>query len=157
MFSFQRAARRPAAAASGLAFLGGLGLGAVLMYFLDPSLGRHRRALLKSRAAERTRVLHDATEAAVEAAAVRTRAVVARVTQKPPEDAAEDSVLVERVRAAIGRVIADAQAIEVRVRDGIVTLKGPAKAEEITELVACAERVRGVRQVDNRLSLSAGG
>ncbi|MGZ5662714.1 MAG: BON domain-containing protein, partial [Usitatibacter sp.] len=129
-------------------------LGAVLMYFLDPSLGRHRRALLKSRAAERTRILQDATEAAVEAAAVRTRAAVARITQKSPEDAADDSVLGERVRAAIGRVVADAQAIEVRVREGIVTLKGPARAEEIAELVACAGRVRGVKEVDNRLSLS---
>ncbi|MGZ5039201.1 MAG: BON domain-containing protein [Usitatibacter sp.] len=154
MFSFQRAMQRSSAAASGLAFIGGLGLGAVLMYFLDPSLGRHRRALLKSRAAERTRILQDATEAAVEAAAVRTRAAVARITQKSPEDAADDSVLGERVRAAIGRVVADAQAIEVRVREGIVTLKGPARAEEIAELVACAGRVRGVKEVDNRLSLS---
>ncbi|MGZ5037770.1 MAG: BON domain-containing protein [Usitatibacter sp.] len=154
MFSFQRATQRSSAAASGLAFIGGLGLGAVLMYFLDPSLGRHRRALLKSRAAERTRILQDATEAAVEAAAVRTRAAVARITQKSPEDAADDSVLGERVRAAIGRVVADAQAIEVRVREGIVTLKGPARAEEIAELVACAGRVRGVKEVDNRLSLS---
>jgi osmotically-inducible protein OsmY len=157
MFSFQRAARRPSPTASGLAVLAGIGLGAILMYFLDPALGRHRRALLKSRSAQGTRVLQDATEAAVEAAAIRTRAAVARVANKvAADDTAEDSVLVERVRAAVGKVIADVQAIEVRVRDGVVTLKGPATAEEIAELVACAGRVRGVKEVDNRLSLSGG-
>lgn len=155
MFSLQRA-RRPSPAESGLFVLAGIGIGALLMYLFDPALGRQRRAFLASRTAEGSRVLHDATEAAVEAAANRTRAAVARVANRvAPEDAADDSVLAERVRAAVGKVIADAQAIDVRVRDGIVTLKGPAKAEEIEELVACAGRVRGVKQVDNRLSLSA--
>jgi osmotically-inducible protein OsmY len=100
-------------------------------------------------------LLQDATEAAVHNAANRTRGAIARATREvAPEDAADDSVLVERVRAAMGHVIADAQAIEVRARDGVVTLKGPARPEEIEELVACAGRVRGVREVDNRLSVS---
>jgi osmotically-inducible protein OsmY len=154
MISLQRV-RRPSPAESGLFVLAGIGIGALLMYLFDPALGRHRRALLASRTVQGSRVLQDATEAAVETAANRTRAAVGRIANKvAPDDAADDSVLTERVRAAVGKVITDAQAIEVRVRDGVVTLKGPARAEEIAELVACAGRVRGVKDVDNRLSLS---
>jgi osmotically-inducible protein OsmY len=69
-------------------------------------------------------------------------------------DTLDDSMLVERVRAAMGRVISDPLAIDVRAHDGCVMLKGPAQPEQIGELVACAERVRGVRAVDNRLSVS---
>jgi osmotically-inducible protein OsmY len=54
----------------------------------------------------------------------------------------------------MGHVITDPHAIEVRVSEGRVTLKGPALPHEIGELVACTERVRGVREVDNRLSVS---
>jgi hyperosmotically inducible protein len=144
--------------ADGLLILGGIGLGAMLMYFLDPDSGRRRRASLRERYADGSRVLHDATEAAVQAAAARTRSVAARVSGKvAPEDQAEDSVLLERLRAAMSKVIPDVHAIDVRVRDGIATLKGPATAQQIPELVACAERVRGVKQVDNRLSISEGG
>ena len=64
----------------------------------------------------------------------------------------DDSVLTERVRAALGRVVPDAHAIEVKVRDGCVTLKGPVTQEEVGEIVACTQRVRGVKQVENRLS-----
>jgi osmotically-inducible protein OsmY len=71
------------------------------------------------------------------------------------EEPVDDTVLAERVRAAMGRVISDPHAIEVRVNEGCVTLKGPALQDEIGELVACTERVRGVRQVDNRLSVSS--
>ena len=71
------------------------------------------------------------------------------------EEPVDDAVLAERVRAAMGHVIGDPQAIEVRVHDGCVMLKGPAQQHEIGELVACAERVRGVREVDNRLSMSS--
>src|SRR5436305_390394 len=132
MISLHRA-RRPAPTESGLLVLAGIGIGALLMYLFDPALGRQRRAFLANRTAHGSRVLQDATEAAVEAAANRTRAAVARVAGK--EEPADDSVLAERVRAAVGKVIADVQAIDVRVREGIVTLKGPATAAEIAELV----------------------
>jgi osmotically-inducible protein OsmY len=107
-----------------LALIGAMGVGAALMYFFG--------------------------------AANRTRGALARA-QSPflsSDEVADDAVLVERVRAAMGHVIPDPLAIEVRARDGCVTLKGPAQPHQIGELVACAERVRGVREVDNRLSVS---
>ena len=68
------------------------------------------------------------------------------------EERADDTLLRERVRNALAQTIADPRAIDLRVHDGTVILKGPATGEQIAEMVACASRVRGVRFVDNRLS-----
>ncbi|HZZ94269.1 MAG TPA: BON domain-containing protein [Usitatibacter sp.] len=108
-------------------------LGAALMYFLDPDSGRKRRAWVRQ---ERGRL-------------ARTRR----------EDRVADAVLVELVRTALGRTIANPHGIEVKAFDGRVVLKGPVTPEELAEIVACTQRVRGVREVDNRLSphAAAGG
>jgi osmotically-inducible protein OsmY len=138
------------------ALLGAIGLGAALMYFLDPDTGKRRRALARDKYMHGKGVLTDATQAAVRNAANQTRGAIARVQGRltASHETVDDVVLVERVRAAMGHVIPDPHAIEVRVHEGRVTLKGPAQPDEIGELVACAERVRGVREVDNRLSVS---
>ena len=137
------------------ALMGAVGLGAALMYFLDPDNGRRRRALARDQLVHGQRVLQDATEAAVHNAANRTRGTIKMLQQRiSTEEAVDDGVLVERVRAAMGHVIADPLAIDVRVHEGCVTLKGPARAEQIEEIVACAGRVRGVREVENHLSVS---
>jgi osmotically-inducible protein OsmY len=70
----------------------------------------------------------------------------------PLEGPVDDAVLVERVRAALGRTIANPHGIEVKAFDGRVVLRGPVTPEELAEIVACTRRVRGVREVDNRLS-----
>lgn len=67
-------------------------------------------------------------------------------------EAVDDRHLLGRVRLALAQTIADPQAVDVRVHDGTVVLKGPATEEQIAEMVTCASRVRGVREVDNRLS-----
>ncbi len=63
-----------------------------------------------------------------------------------------DHHLLGRVRLALAQTIADPRAVDVRVHDGTVILKGPATEEQIAEMVTCASRVRGIREVDNRLS-----
>jgi osmotically-inducible protein OsmY len=139
------------------ALIGAMGLGAALMYFLDPDTGKRRRALARDKYVHGKTALQDATEAAVRNAANQTRGAIARVQNRiasKPEEMVDDSILLERVRAAMGHVITDPHAIEIRVNEGCVILKGPALPHEIGELVACAERVRGVREVDNRLSVS---
>jgi osmotically-inducible protein OsmY len=69
-----------------------------------------------------------------------------------PGEPVDDRLLRERVRRALARTIADPRAIDLRVHDGTVILKGPATGEQIAEMTACASRVDGVRHVDNRLS-----
>ena len=138
------------------ALLGAMGLGAALMYFLDPDSGRRRRALARDKYAHGKTVAQDAAQSAVRNAASQARGAIARVQNRltTRDEIVDDTVLSERVRAAMGHVISDPHAIEIRVNDGTVTLKGPALPDEIGEIVACAQRVRGVREVDNRLSVS---
>jgi osmotically-inducible protein OsmY len=138
------------------ALLGAVGAGAALMYFLDPENGKRRRARVRDQVVHYKAVVQDGAQGTIHDATNRTRGAIARVQARlaSSDEAVDDSVLIERVRAAMGHVIPDPLAIEVRAHDGCVTLKGPAQPDQIAELVACAERVRGVREVDNRLSVS---
>jgi len=91
------------------------------------------------------------------AIALLARPAMERVrAARAPDEPIDDNLLVERVRVALGRTVHGADTIDVRVRDGHVVLKGPARPEQIDELVACARRVEGVRGVDNRLSVYGG-
>ncbi len=138
-----------------IAILLGMGIGAALMYFLDPEQGRRRRALVVDRSTHYARGARDAQERLTRDAANRVRGALANIRQLvEPEEAVDDGILIERVRAALGHVIADVHAIDVRAHEGRVVLKGPVRQEEVGEIVACAERVRGVKSVDNRLSVS---
>lgn len=136
-----------------LAMLASMGIGAALMYFLDPVSGRRRRWQVADQVTGATRSVGNATGAAMDAAVSRTRGYLARarqlVTREQPVD---DAALTERVRVALAQVIPDSQALEVRVRDGSVMLKGPVRGEQVDEIVACVGRVDGVCEVDNRLS-----
>jgi hypothetical protein len=132
-------------------------LGAALMYLFDPDNGRRRRATLKDRSASYARRMREAEEVLARRTLQQVQGALATMrTRLAPPEPVDDDVLIERVRAALGHVIQDPHAIDVKVRDGCVTLKGPVVPEEVGEIVACAERVRGVREVDNRLSPNTG-
>ena len=136
---------------SPLAILFSLGVGAALMYFLDPDNGRRRRALVRDQLVRGGHSLQDASEAAVRAAANRTRGAIKRTQQRiTGEDAVEDSILEERVRSALGHIIDDLNSFTVRATSGNVVLEGAAK--DIESIVECTQHVRGVRDVDTRLS-----
>jgi osmotically-inducible protein OsmY len=132
------------------------GVGAALMFLFDPDNGRRRRALLKDKSARYARKAQEAEDALVRQTLHHVRGALATIRGRvtPPEPV-DDTVLTERVRAALGHVMPDAHAIDVKVRDGCVILKGPVTQDEMGEIVACAGRVRGVQQVDNRLSPSS--
>jgi osmotically-inducible protein OsmY len=141
-----------------LAMLASMGIGAALMYFLDPVSGRRRRWQVADQIASAGRSVGDATGSAMDAAVSRTRGYLARARQlvmRQPD--VDDATLIERVRVALARVIADSHALEVRAHEGAVTLKGPVRADQIEEIVGCVERVEGVCEVDNRLSPNDSG
>jgi osmotically-inducible protein OsmY len=68
-------------------------------------------------------------------------------------DEAPDEVLEARVRSALGREARQVRAIEVEVHGGHVKLSGPVQADEHEAAVASVERVRGVSEVEDRLSV----
>ena len=62
-----------------LAIIGAAGIGAALMYFLDPDSGRRRRALVKDQFTHYKAVGMNKTEELVHQAANQTRGAIARV------------------------------------------------------------------------------
>ena len=131
-----------------IGFLGGLGLGAALMYALDPQSGRRRRAIARDRLRHLGR---------------QQRGFLARggrdlghrleggVHALGGGDAASDRVLAERVRAALGRAVSHPSAIEVEVTGGYAVLTGHVLERETRELMRRVGRVAGVKAVDDRL------
>lgn len=156
MFSPSRKSRTAPPETSGpsiVTVLCAAGVGAALMFLFDPDNGRRRRALLKDKSAHYARTAQEVEAGLVRQTLHHVRGALASIrTQVAAAEPVDDAVLTERVRAALGHVVPDVNSIDVKVRDGCVVLKGPVTPDEMGEIVACAERVRGVQQVENRLS-----
>jgi osmotically-inducible protein OsmY len=62
-----------------------------------------------------------------------------------------DDILAERVRAQIGRPVSTPGALEIEVHDGLVEVRGTIPPREADPLLRTVRRVRGVRDVVDRL------
>jgi hypothetical protein len=133
------------------AFLMGFGLGLGVMYILDPDRGRRRRALIRDKVTHSAHAGADAVSATGRDLAQRAAGVAARVRGSLTHEDVEDAVLVERVRAQLGRLVSHPRAIAVSADEGCVTLSGPVLQEEVKRLCRGVGRVRGVREVVNAL------
>jgi len=137
----------------GLVLLSGIGVGAGLMYVFDPDRGGRRRALMRDK-------VESATNKATAYAEKMSRDIRNRAQGLAAETAAifndgeiRDDVLVERVRAAMGRVPVHYGALKVTAAKGIVTLSGEALANELPPLMAAIRNVRGVKDVVSELNV----
>jgi uncharacterized membrane protein len=133
--------------------LGWAGLGAGLMYMFDARSGSRRRAVMRDRI---TRALHktgDAVDTTARDVKHRSQGVVATVGSLFRSSEAPDRVLVERVRARLGRVVSHPKSLEVTANDGHVTLRGPILAHEVDNLISAVSSVRGVKGVDSQLEV----
>ncbi|HXE91681.1 MAG TPA: SRPBCC family protein [Terriglobales bacterium] len=132
--------------------LGGLGLGAGLMYLFDPDRGRRRRARVRDRAVG---ALHDLEQSAGKTArdlAHRGQGLLAHARAVfEPEQAVEPDVLEQRVRSEIGRVVSHPGSIDVTCYDGNVVLTGLILQEEIHPLLDAVRRVKGVKSTTDWL------
>lgn len=138
---------------AGLLVLGGLGLGAGLMYMLDPNRGRRRRALARDRLIHAAHVITHAAGTTSRDLSHRANGLWAEGSRMLRRDHASDEVLTARVRAALGRAVSHPHAINVNVDDGHVTVSGAVLADEVDDLLSRVSRVRGVRSVKNRLTI----
>jgi len=132
-----------------------IGLGATLMYFFDPQAGRRRRALARDRYVHTMRKLEDARRVVVRDATQRKNGLVAQASRlvSRRDRHPDDTILIERVRSALGRVVSHPAAIEVNAGGGAVRLGGAILASEVDALVDCVRAVRGVGSVENQLSV----
>jgi uncharacterized membrane protein len=141
------------ASKGGAAVLGGLGLGAALMYFFDPAQGRRRRRLVLDKVSRALSASGNAIGTTASDVRHRARGVVAETRSRMRGSEVSDDVLVDRVRSAIGRVVSHPSSIIVTANSGRVIVSGPVLAREVANLLARARAVHGVHEVENRLEV----
>lgn len=136
-----------------LTLLGGLGLGAGLMYLLDPDGGRRRRALARDKAVHGLKVSGKALRKTSLDVGNRTRGLVAEAGSRLRKGSADDRKLEGRVRSKLGRHLSDPSALQVQCQDGLVTLSGPVLASELDKVLAKVQKIKGVQDVESRLEI----
>src|SRR5262245_2098377 len=141
------------AATTGLMGLGGLGLGAGLMYMFDPDKGRRRRALVRDQMAHMSRTLSRALSATSRDLTHRVHGAVAEGGKMFRREDVSDDALTNRIRAQIGRSVSHPHAISVTVNDGRVVLSGPVLVDESRRLISGVLSVPGVKAVENVLTV----
>lgn len=134
-----------------IAFLKGFGLGMGVAYFFDPDRGRRRRALLRDQVAAAGRDLQCFVNRASRDLSNRMHGTVAVVQHAFTADTADDRVIAERARAALGHHTSHPRAIHVTARAGCIVLDGQVLRSELDEVLAAISSVRGVKGVENRL------
>lgn len=135
----------------GLAFGAGVGLGSGLMFLLDPDRGKRRRALLRDKCVSAARKTGEGFEVTARDLRNRTQGLMTEVQSRFSSERADDSVLVERVRSKMGRIVSHPKAVEVSAQNGRVVLSGPILATEVPELLTRVNKVKGVNEVMNHL------
>ncbi len=141
------------------ALLGALA-GSVLMYFLDPRGGARRRALLRDQIVHLRHQGQDMIEGAGGTASrVKDRArgtmieTQGRIQERLSDEPVPDQQLEARVRSEMGRFVKHLSAIDIRAREGVVTLSGAVLADEVEAVVKAARNVRGVKSIENKLTV----
>lgn len=137
-----------------LTLLGGVGLGAGLMYLLDPDGGRRRRAVARDKTVHGLKVSGKAVRKTSADMGNRTKGLVAKAGSHLRKAGSEDDqVLSARVRSKLGRCLARPSAIQVEAEDGRIILSGQVSPAELDTLLSRVQKVKGVHEVESRLEV----
>jgi uncharacterized membrane protein len=132
--------------------LGSFAAGAALMYFTDPIRGKRRRMIVRDKVGAGLRDLTREVDKAKRDLRNRSQGLASLVRGFGGSREAAESVIEERVRSAMGRVMRHPHGVEVRVEPGgRVILGGRAREEHVDELLQRVRSVPGVREVVNAL------
>jgi uncharacterized membrane protein len=134
-------------------FLQGIGLGAAVMYVVDPNTGRRRRAVAKDKVVSAWNKTGSAVSTTSRDLSNRARGLASGVTSIFSRDEVSDEVLTARVRSKMGRAVSNPSAIEVSAYGRRVRLSGPVLADELGDLLWEVYSVKGVQGVDNQLEI----
>jgi hypothetical protein len=128
----------------------GAGLGAGLMYLLDPASGRRRRDLLRDGLAGA------GGESLGDDTGERARGIAAAVRARLHIHRADGRSLEAKVRARLGRVASNPAAIAVTAEGSRVTLRGSVPPDELDDVLDEVAGVQGVQEVFNLLQVQLG-
>jgi uncharacterized membrane protein len=132
---------------------GAAGLGAGLMYFLDPDRGTRRRKLVEDKLAHARHIAGEGLQKTARDFRNRATGAGATARQRVSRDRTNDDVLTARIRARLGRIVSHPGAIEVTSEQGTVTLTGPVLADEADRVIASVRKTRGVKDLTDRLEI----
>jgi hypothetical protein len=121
------------------------------MYLMDPERGRRRRALVRDTIAHAANAGSGSLGSLGRDLSHRAAGAIARARGALRRRPVDDDVLIERVRAKLGRVVSHPHAIAVNASDGSVRLRGSILESELPRLMRAVARVRGVRGVEHEL------
>ncbi|VWC82896.1 BON domain-containing protein [Burkholderia contaminans] len=125
--------------------------GAAAMYFFDPASGRRRRAQIRDTAIARRREVADYASTQAKRAADQARGAIAGLRADWLAGDASDVQVAERVRSALGRLVARPRDVEVRVERGRVCLTGQIEESERQAVVDGVAALHGVHGVEDAL------
>lgn len=131
----------------------GAGIGAGLMYYLDPDRGRRRRSLVRDQFVHGGHKLRAAADTTARDMRNRITGTYASLRSWFDHRDPGDEVLTERVHARVGRLSSHPGSIDVSTRNGVVTLSGPILAREVPMVLERVRAVPGVKDVENRLEV----
>jgi uncharacterized membrane protein len=136
-----------------VSWLGGLGLGALLVYIFDPNVGRRRRAVLRDKATRFGRKTLDAFDVTSRDLKNRVTGLTARTRNLIKWDDVSDEILIQRVRSELGGRVSHPGSVDVRAENGKVILGGPILASEVDGLLTRLSSMREAKSIDNRLEV----
>jgi uncharacterized membrane protein len=128
-----------------------MAIGAGLMYLLDREQGRRRRARVRDRLRHELVDLETALDRSARDFRNRTHGAVAGVRGLFRSEEADDLLVRDRVRSALGRIVSHPGAIDVMIDNGHAHLHGDILADEYLPLLATVRHVRGVTSVHDEL------
>jgi uncharacterized membrane protein len=131
--------------------MGAATVGGLLVYFLDPDTGRRRRALMRDRAVNLAKEADRAIGKASRDLSNRARGSVAEARSLLALRGTSDEVLVEQVRARIGRVASFPHFVEVSSRDAVINLRGAVLESELKDVLSTIAAIRHVASIRNEL------
>jgi len=130
---------------------GGIGIGAAVMYMLDPDRGKRRRGLVRDKLASAAKKTPRAIGVTARDFSNRARGLASEAGSLFSSKEVADEVLVQSVRSKMGRLVSHPHAIQVAVNQGHVTLSGPILAHEVDDLLLTVSKVTGVTDINNQL------
>lgn len=130
---------------------------AAAVYYLDPEMGRRRRAMVRDKFDSMSHDASDYARATGKRAAERVKDLTASARasfssgHSQPQDG--DRQLRDRIRAQLDRLVSHPQAIEVVVNQGSASLRGQVLASERDRLMSSVQAMPGVAHIDDRLEV----
>ena len=141
-----------------LTLVGAIGVAAGTMYLMDPIAGRRRRALIRDKFMSFVNSLGTTIDRTWRDLSNRARGVYSEGLSVMHREHLTDHQLMERVRSHLGRIVSSSRLVNVSVSDGRVFLSGgPIPVKEADELIAHISTMRGVKSIENLLTVEGGG